>query len=84
MATAVDYLRTIADAVTPGQEGVKFDGALYNRVKETLNTVNRTEALLREGSSKSVYNRLDDIEKYVASIDQQLKALGEAIAQQNK
>lgn len=84
MATAVDYLRTIADAVTPGQEGVKFDGALYNRVKETLNTVNRTEALLRDGSSKSVYNRLDDIEKYVASIDQQLKALGEAIAQQNK
>ena len=84
MPAAVDYLRTIADAVTPGQEGVKFDGALYNRVKETLNTVSRTEALLREGGSKSVYNRLDDIEKYVASIDQQLKALGEAIAQQNK
>lgn len=84
MPAAVDYLRTIADAVTPGQEGVKFDGALYNKVKETLNTVSRTEALLREGGSKSVYNRLDDIEKYVASIDQQLKALGEAIAQQNK
>ena len=84
MPAAVDYLRTIADAVTPGQEGVKFDGALYNKVKETLNTVSRTEALLCEGGSKSVYNRLDDIEKYVASIDQQLKALGEAIVQQNK
>ena len=49
MPSAVDYLRTIADAITPGQEGVKFDGAIYNKVKEAFNTLLRIEKLLQIG-----------------------------------
>ena len=84
MPSAVDHLRTIADAITPGQEGVKFDGALYNKVKEAFNTLLRIEKLLMEGGKKSVYNRLDDIEHYIASVDQQLKDLRQLIANEKR
>lgn len=84
MPSAVDHLRTIADAITPGQEGVKFDGALYNKVKEAFNTLLRIEKLLQEGGKKSVYNRLDDIEHYIASVDQQLKDIRKLLSEEKR
>lgn len=84
MPSAVDYLRAIADAVTPGKEGVKFDGELYNKVKETHNTLLRVERLLQEGGKKSVYNRLDDIEHYIASLDGQLNEIRQLLKNNDK
>lgn len=46
---AIDLLRNISDAVTPGKAGVKFDGELYNHLKETHNTVERIEAVFQPG-----------------------------------
>ena len=35
--------------MTPGKAGVKFDGELYNHLKETHNTVERIEAVFQPG-----------------------------------
>lgn len=79
MPAAVDHLRTIADAITPGQEGVKHAGAIYLRVSETEAAVLRMEKLLQEGGKKSVYNRLDDLEHYVAAMSADLAAIKKSL-----
>jgi len=79
MPAAVDHLRTIADAITPGQEGVKHAGAIYLRVSETEAAVLRVEKLLQEGGKKSVYNRLDDLEHYVAAMSADLAAIKKSL-----
>lgn len=79
MPTAVDFLRTIADAVTPGEEGKKHAGALYMRLVEIQAAIARIERLLQEGGRKSVYNRLDDLEHYVADVSADIKAIKKAI-----
>lgn len=43
MPAAVDHLKTIADAVTPGKAGVKHAGDLYLRLLETETAVLRME-----------------------------------------
>lgn len=75
MPAAVDHLKTIADAVTPGEEGRKNAGALYLRLVETEAAVLRMEKLLQEGGKKSVYNRLDDMEHYIAAMSADLTAI---------
>lgn len=79
MPAAVDHLKTIADAITPGQEGVKHAGAIYLRVSETEAAVLRMEKLLQEGGKKSVYNRLDDLEHYVAAMSADLTAIKKSL-----
>ena len=79
MPAAVDHLKTIADAVTPGQEGVKHAGALYLRLAETEAAVLRMEKLLQEGGKKSVYNRLDDLEHYVAAMSADLASIKKSL-----
>lgn len=79
MPAAVDHLRTIADAITPGQEGVKHAGAIYLRVSETEAAVLRVEKLLQEGGKKSVYNRLDDLEHYVAAMSADLASIKKSL-----
>lgn len=84
MPAAVDYLKTIADAVTPGKAGVKYAGDLYLRLVETQAAVKRVEALLREGGKKSAYNRLDDIEKIVNGMSADLAAVKKAVEESSK
>jgi len=79
MPTVVDFLRTIADAVTPGEEGKKHAGALYMRLVEIQAAIARVEKLLQEGGRKSVYNRLDDIEHYVAGMSADIEAIKKAV-----
>ena len=79
MPAAVDHLKTVADAITPGQEGVKHAGAIYLRVSETEAAVLRMEKLLQEGGKKSVYNRLDDLEHYVAAMSADLTAIKKSL-----
>ena len=79
MSAAVDHLKTIADAITPGQEGVKHAGAIYLRVSETEAAVLRMEKLLQEGGKKSVYNRLDDLEHYAAAMSADLAAIKKSL-----
>ena len=79
MPTVIDFLRTIADAVTPGEEGKKHAGALYMRLVEIQAAIARIERLLQEGGKKSVYNRLDDLEHYVADMSADIKAIKKAI-----
>lgn len=84
MPAAVDYLKTIADAVTPGKAGVKYAGDLYLRLVETQAAVKRVEALLQEGGKKSAYNRLDDIEKIVNGMSADLAAVKKAVEESSK
>lgn len=79
MPTAVDYLKTMADAVTPGEKGRKHAGALYLRLVETEAAVLRMEKLLQEGGKKSVYNRLDDLEHYATSMSADLAAIKKSL-----
>lgn len=79
MPTAVDYLKTMADAVTPGEEGRKNAGALYLRLVETEAAVLRMEKLLQEGGKKSVYNRLDDMEHYITAMSADLAAIKKSL-----
>ena len=79
MPAAVDHLKTIADAITPGKEGVKHAGAIYLRVSETEAAVLRVEKLLQEGGKKSVYNRLDDLEHYVAAMSADLASVKKSL-----
>ena len=84
MPAAVDYLKTIADAVTPGKAGVKYAGDLYLRLVETQAAVKRVEALLQEGGKKSAYNRLDGIEKIVNGMSADLAAVKKAVEESSK
>ena len=84
MPAAVDYLKTIADAVTPGKAGVKYAGDLYLRLVETQAAVKRVEALLQEGGKKSAYSRLDDIEKIVNGMSADLAAVKKAVEESSK
>lgn len=79
MPAAVDYLKTMADAVTPGEQGRKHAGALYLRLVETEAAVLRMEKLLQEGGKKSVYNRLDDLEHYATSMSADLAAIKKSL-----
>lgn len=55
VAEKVDALsakvQVISDAVTPGKEGVKFDGELYNQVKEARNSLARMEKQTAEAKA---------------------------------
>ena len=70
--------------ITQNGRGVVDGGELYNKVKETHNTLLRVERLLQEGGKKSVYNRLDDIEHYIASLDGQLNEIRQLLKNNDK
>lgn len=84
MPAAVDYLKTIADAVTPGKSGVKYAGDLYLRLVETQAAVKRIEALLQEGGEKTAYSRLDGIEKIVNGMSADLAAVKKAVEESSE
>jgi len=46
-------VQVISDAVTPGIAGVKFDGDLYNAVKETRKSLAAIEKKLTGGDAQA-------------------------------
>ena len=49
------------------------------RLVEIQAAIARMEKLLQEGGRKSVYNRLDDIEHYVAGMSADIEAIKKAV-----